>query len=85
MATGRRRVLFTGSFTRLSRSAPGGTAGRGMTFAYLPANIGVVVGPAMGSVRAAVDVFLVFPTAAVLTALGLVAVILAWRQPVAAG
>jgi hypothetical protein len=55
-----------------------------MTFAYLPANIGFVVGPAIGSVIASVDVFLVFPAAALLTLLGLVAVILAWRQPIAA-
>jgi hypothetical protein len=53
-----------------------------MTFAYLPANTGFVVGPAIGSVIAPIDVFLVFPTAAVLTIVGLAAVILAWRQPV---
>ncbi|MDQ2978074.1 MAG: MFS transporter [Acidobacteriota bacterium] len=78
-------ALFSVSFTLLSASATEETRGRVMTFAYLPANIGFVVGPAMGSVIAPVDVFLVFPTAAVLTALGLVAVIFAWRQPVAAG
>ena len=54
-----------------------------MTFAYLPANIGFVIGPGVGSVIASVDVFLVFPTAAALTLLGLAAVIFAWRQPVA--
>jgi hypothetical protein len=55
-----------------------------MTFAYLPTNIGFVIGPGIGSVVASIDVFLVFPAAAVLTGLGLVAVIFAWRQPVAA-
>ena len=54
-----------------------------MTFAYLPANLGFVVGPAIGSVVASLDVFLVFPAAALLTLLGLVAVIFAWLQPVA--
>jgi hypothetical protein len=54
-----------------------------MTFAYLPANIGFVIGPAVGSVIASVDVFLVFPAAALLTVLGLAAVMYAWRQPVA--
>jgi len=56
-----------------------------MTFAYLPANLGFVVGPAIGSVVASLDVFLVFPAAAVLTVLGLAAVMFAWRQPLAAG
>ena len=75
-------ALFSVSFTLLSASATDATRGRVMTFAYLPANIGFVIGPAMGSVIASVDVFLVFPTAAVLTILGLAAVMFAWRQPV---
>jgi DHA1 family multidrug resistance protein-like MFS transporter len=75
-------ALFSVSFTLLSASATEATRGRVMTFAYLPANIGFVIGPAMGSVIASVDVFLVFPTAAVLTILGLAAVMFAWRQPV---
>ena len=75
-------ALFSVSFTLLSASATDATRGRVMTFAYLPANIGFVIGPAVGSVIASVDVFLVFPAAAVLTALGLAAVMFAWRQPV---
>lgn len=75
-------ALFSVSFTLLSASATDETRGRVMTFAYLPTNIGFVIGPGIGSVIASVDVFLVFPAAAVLTALGLVAVMLAWRQPV---
>ncbi len=75
--------LFSVSFTMLSASATDATRGRVMTFAYLPTNIGFVIGPAIGSVVASVDVFLVFPAAAVLTTLGLAAVIFAWRQPVA--
>jgi MFS family permease len=74
-------ALFSVSFTLLSASATDATRGRVMTFAYLPANIGFVIGPAVGSVIASVDVFLVFPTAAALTLLGLAAVIFAWRQP----
>lgn len=77
-------ALFSVSFTLLSASATDETRGRVMTFAYLPTNIGFVIGPAIGSVVASIDVFLVFPAAAVLTGLGLVAVIFAWRQPVAA-
>ena len=76
--------LFSVSFTMLSASATDATRGRVMTFGYLPANMGFVIGPALGSIIASVDVFLVFPTAAVLTTLGLAAVIFAWRQPVAA-
>jgi MFS transporter, DHA1 family, multidrug resistance protein len=77
-------ALFSVSFTLLSASATDATRGRVMTFAYLPANIGFVIGPGIGSLIASVDVFLVFPAAAVLTALGLVAVIFAWRQPMTA-
>lgn len=77
-------ALFSVSFTLLSASATDETRGRVMTFAYLPTNIGFVIGPGIGSVVASIDVFLVFPAAAVLTGLGLVAVIFAWRQPVAA-
>jgi DHA1 family multidrug resistance protein-like MFS transporter len=73
-------ALFSVSFTLLSASATDATRGRVMTFAYLPANIGFVIGPAIGSVVSSVDVFLVFPAAAVLTLAGLGAVIFAWRQ-----
>jgi DHA1 family multidrug resistance protein-like MFS transporter len=73
--------LFSVSFTMLSASTGDATRGRVMTFAYLPANMGFVIGPGIGSVIASVDVFLVFPAAAVLTAVGLAAVIFAWRQP----
>jgi DHA1 family multidrug resistance protein-like MFS transporter len=76
-------ALFSVSFTLLSASATDATRGRVMTFGYLPTNMGFVIGPALGSVIASVDVFLVFPTAAALTILGLAAVIFAWRQPVA--
>ena len=76
-------ALFSVSFTLLSASATDETRGRVMTFAYLPTNIGFVIGPAIGSVIASVDVFLVFPAAAVLTLAGLGAVMFAWRQPLA--
>ena len=76
-------ALFSVSFTMLSASATDATRGRVMTFAYLPANLGFVVGPAIGSLVASVDVFLVFPAAALLTVFGLFAVVYAWRQPIA--
>ena len=74
--------LFSVSFTLLSASTGDATRGRVMTFSYLPANMGFVIGPGIGSVIASVDVFLVFPAAAALTAIGLAAVVFAWRQPV---
>src|SRR2546422_597216 len=83
LVNGLAAALFSVSFTLLSASATEATRGRVMTFAYLPTNIGFVIGPAIGSVIASVDVFLVFPGAALLTLLGLAAVIFAWRQPVA--
>jgi DHA1 family multidrug resistance protein-like MFS transporter len=78
-------ALFSVSFTLLSASATDATRGRVMTFAYLPANFGFVIGPAIGSVIASQDVFLVFPAAAALTVAGLGAVMYAWRQPIAPG
>jgi MFS family permease len=78
-------ALFSLSFTLLSASATDATRGRVMTFAYLPANVGFVVGPAFGSAIASVDVFLVFPAAAMLTVAGLGAVMFAWGQKTAEG
>jgi len=78
-------ALFSVSFTLLSDSATDATRGRVMTFAYLPANIGFVVGPAFGSAIASVDVFLVFPAAAMLTIAGLGAVMFAWGQKTVEG
>jgi MFS transporter, DHA1 family, multidrug resistance protein len=75
--------VFSVSFNVLSSSASDASRGRVMTFAYLPGNMGFVIGPAIGSLVASADVFLVFPAAAVLTAVGVLAVGYAYRQPVA--
>jgi MFS transporter, DHA1 family, multidrug resistance protein len=74
--------VFSVSFNVLASSTSDATRGRVMTFGYLPGNMGFVIGPAIGSVVASADVFLVFPAAAVLTALGVLAVLYAYRQPV---
>lgn len=74
--------VFSVSFNVLSASTSDATRGRVMTFAYLPGNVGFVIGPAIGSVVASADVFLVFPAAAALTAVGVLAVFYAYRQPV---
>jgi hypothetical protein len=53
-----------------------------MSFAYLPVNVGFMVGAALGSVLTRGDIFVVFPMAAVMTALGIGAMLLAERQRV---
>ena len=73
--------VFSVSFNVLSASTTDATRGRVMTFGYLPANMGFVIGPAVGAVVASADVFLVFPAAALLTLVGLAAIAYAYRQP----
>ena len=51
-----------------------------MSFAYLPVNMGFILGAGLGSVVTQGSLFNVFPVAAVLTALGLLALIYAARQ-----
>ncbi|MBI3241973.1 MAG: MFS transporter [Chloroflexi bacterium] len=62
--------VFAISFSVLSDSATTEVRGRVMSFAYLPVNVGSMIGPAIGSVATQISVFAVFPVAAVLTALG---------------
>jgi MFS family permease len=73
--------VFAISFSVLSESAAPAVRGRVMAFAYLPVNVGGVIGPALGSVVAQGTVLAVFPTAAVLTAGGLLVLALAARHP----
>jgi DHA1 family multidrug resistance protein-like MFS transporter len=68
------------SFSVLSSSTSAETRGRVMSFAYLPLNIGLIIGPALGSLVTRSSVFAVFPTAAVLTALGGALLISAYRK-----
>lgn len=75
-------AVFAISFIVLSGSAPSAVRGRVMSFAFLPMNVGFMVGPAIGSIVTRGSVFAVFPTAAVLTALGIGMLWLAARQPV---
>lgn len=81
LANGIGSGVFSLSFNVLSRSTTPETRARVMTFAYLPLNLGFVVGPALGSLVAAADPFAVFPLAAVLEVMGLVLVALALRRP----
>ena len=84
LANGIGSGLFSLSFNLLSRSTSDATRARVMTFAFLPLNLGFVVGPLLGSVVASTDPFAIFPLAAVLELLGLALVAVSLRQPLAA-
>ncbi len=72
---------FAISVSALSRSTTPETRGRVMSFAYLPVNIGSVIGPALGSLISPLQVDLVYPAAGVITLLGLALLVIARRQP----
>jgi MFS family permease len=76
-------VVLSLSFSVLSQSIDADVRGRVLVFAYLPVNLGGTVGPAIGSVVTQGSLFAIFPTAAVLTALGIGALVLAHRQAAA--
>ena len=70
---------FSISFNVLADFAESDVRGRVMSFAYLPVNVGGILGPGLGSLITQAGVFAVFPAAAVLTALG-VGTLLAARK-----
>ena len=72
--------VFSISFNVLADSAESEVRGRVMSFAYLPVNVGGILGPGLGSLITAVGVFAVFPAAAVLSALGVGAMIAARKK-----
>jgi DHA1 family multidrug resistance protein-like MFS transporter len=80
LVNGLASAIFAISFSVLSSSAPEEVRGRVMSFAYLPLNLGFVIGPAIGSLVTATTVFAVFPTAAILTFLGLAGLWVSARQ-----
>jgi len=80
-ANGVAASVFAISFTVLARSAASGVRGRVMSFAYLPVNVGAVVGPAIGSLVTHGSVLAVFPMAALLTLLGIGLLAVAYRKP----
>lgn len=73
--------VFAMSFNVLSSSASSDVRGRVMSFAYLPVNVGVLIGPAIGSIVTRGSVLTVFPVAAAITACGVGALFLASRRP----
>jgi MFS transporter, DHA1 family, multidrug resistance protein len=76
-------ATFSLSFNALALSTETSTRGRVMTFAYLPVNVGYAAGPALGALVIGLDLLLVFPMAALITALGILALLYASRQPLA--
>ena len=74
--------VFSISFTVLSNSTTSAVRGRVMSFAYLPVNVGLIIGPTIGAVISRGNVLAIFPAAAVLTAVGVGLLVAAWRQPV---
>jgi MFS family permease len=74
--------VFSISFSVLAQSAASPVRGRVMSFAYLPVNVGATIGPALGSLITHNSVFTVFPAAALLTALSIVLLYLAYRRPI---
>ncbi len=73
-------AVFAISFSVLSSSAASSVRGRVMSFAYLPVNVGGLVGPAIGSIVTQTSVFAIFPLAAMMTAVGIAALVVAARQ-----
>lgn len=72
--------VFAISFSVLAQSASSEVRGRVMSFAYLPVNVGAIIGPALGSLVTQRSVFTVFPTAAILTGLSIGLLFIAYRQ-----
>jgi len=75
-------AVFALSFTVLSASTATSVRGRVMSFAYMPVNIGFMIGPAIGTRITQSSLFNIFPGAALFTALGLAALAVAYRQKV---
>jgi DHA1 family multidrug resistance protein-like MFS transporter len=75
-------AVFALSFSVISSSAGERVRGRIMSFAYMPVNIGFMVGPAVATRITQTNIFHIFPASALFTALGLAALFIAYRQPV---
>ena len=74
--------VFAVSFVLLARSVTPEQRGRVMSFAYLPINVGLLIGPGLGALITRRTPFAVFPASALLTAAG-VLVLLRARKAVA--
>ena len=75
-------VLFNKPFNVLAQSVADDVRGRVMAFSYLPVNVGLIVGPAVGSLITDYNLEAIFPAAAIFTILGVVLLAVAAKQPV---
>src|SRR5260221_151809 len=75
-----RSGVFSLSFNVLAASATDRSRARVMTFAYLPLNLGFIVGPGIGAIIVSRDIFAIFPTALVLELIGVVLLAFASRR-----
>lgn len=72
---------FSLGFSVLSTSVGDAIRGRIMSFSFLPTSVALAIGPLIGTVVTAHAITAVFPTAAVLTALGVGMLVVAGKQP----
>jgi MFS family permease len=75
-------AVFALSFTVLSSSASRSVRGRVMSFAYMPVNIGFMVGAAVGSRITQASLFNIFPASALFTLVGILLLRNAYQHPV---
>ena len=75
--------VFSLSFNVLASSATDAARARVMTFAYLPLNLGFIVGPGVGAFIVSRDPFGIFPAASAFELVGVVLLVYAARRRVA--
>jgi len=75
--------VFSLSFNVLASSATDAARARVMTFAYLPLNLGFIVGPGLGAFIVSRDVFAMFPAAAAFELVGVLLLVYASRKGMA--
>ena len=75
--------VFSLSFNVLSSSATDAARARVMTFAYLPLNLGFIVGPGLGAFLVSRDPFSIFPAATAFELAGVVLLAYAARRRIA--
>jgi MFS family permease len=83
--TGLAAAVFSISFNVLASSASDEIRGRVMSFAYLPVNLGFSFGPMIGSQLVKLNLFYIYPFAFLVTALGVLVLRVARRQPAPSG
>ncbi|MEA2662080.1 MAG: transporter, family, multidrug resistance protein [Chloroflexota bacterium] len=75
--------VFSLSFNVLASSTTDAARARVMTFAYLPVNLGFIVGPGLGAFIVSRDVFGIFPAATAFELVGVILLAYAARRRIA--